>query len=99
MGQQPLPPHQQQQAQYGGGFNQQGQRLMTPPNQYGGARPPPGGPGPAQPSRSKIDPNQIPSPIVVQEADQQNYETTPYSTFSRMLPPLASTRFRAVDEG
>ncbi|KAJ3328411.1 COPII coat Sec23p-Sfb3p heterodimer component [Blyttiomyces sp. JEL0837] len=54
---------------------------------------------PAQQQRSRIDPNQIPSPLIVQETDQQNYETTPYSTFSRNMPPLASTHFRAVDEG
>ncbi|TPX31423.1 hypothetical protein SmJEL517_g05252 [Synchytrium microbalum] len=49
--------------------------------------------------RSRIDPNQIPSPIAVQEADQTHYDKEPYMTLSKTVPPLASSRFRAVDEG
>ncbi|KAJ3231258.1 COPII coat Sec23p-Sfb3p heterodimer component [Chytriomyces hyalinus] len=53
---------------------------------------------PQQP-RSKIDPNQIPSPLVVHELDQTNYEGHVYSTGSRTVPPLAATRFKVSDEG
>ncbi|TPX40911.1 hypothetical protein SeMB42_g05818 [Synchytrium endobioticum] len=49
--------------------------------------------------RSRIDPNQIPSPVTVQEADQANFEKEPYMTMSKTVPPLASSKFRAVDEG
>ncbi|KAI9340889.1 Sec23/Sec24 trunk domain-containing protein [Obelidium mucronatum] len=52
-----------------------------------------------QPPKSKIDPNQIPSPLVVHDLDQSNYEDLVYSTSSRNVPPLAATRFRAADEG
>ncbi|KAI8853216.1 hypothetical protein BC829DRAFT_383115, partial [Chytridium lagenaria] len=47
----------------------------------------------------RIDPNQIPSPLAVQEADQALHENDPYSTLSRTMPPLASSRFTAIDEG
>ncbi|KAJ1562869.1 COPII coat Sec23p-Sfb3p heterodimer component [Cladochytrium tenue] len=53
---------------------------------------------PAAP-RNRIDPNQIPSPLFVQEADQAAHEGKPFSTYSRTMPPLASSRFCAVDEG
>ncbi|KAJ3240025.1 COPII coat Sec23p-Sfb3p heterodimer component [Chytriomyces hyalinus] len=52
-----------------------------------------------QAPRSKIDPNQIPSPLVVHELDQTNYEGHVYSTGSRTVPPLAATRFKVSDEG
>ncbi|KAJ3209205.1 COPII coat Sec23p-Sfb3p heterodimer component [Entophlyctis luteolus] len=52
-----------------------------------------------QQPRPKIDPNQVPSPIVVHESDQEAYEDQIYSTVSRSVPPLAATRFKAVDEG
>ncbi|KAJ3149333.1 COPII coat Sec23p-Sfb3p heterodimer component [Geranomyces michiganensis] len=59
-----------------------------------------GGPGPANtgPARSRIDPNQVPSPITAQEADQVLYEESAFSTLSKSVPPLASTKFRAIDE-
>ncbi|KAJ1555885.1 COPII coat Sec23p-Sfb3p heterodimer component [Cladochytrium tenue] len=53
---------------------------------------------PAAP-RNRIDPNQIPSPLFVQEADQAAHEGKPFSTYSRTMPPLASSRFCGVDEG
>ncbi|KAJ3084473.1 COPII coat Sec23p-Sfb3p heterodimer component [Rhizoclosmatium hyalinum] len=52
-----------------------------------------------QPPRSKIDPNQIPSPLIVHDLDQTNYDDLVYSTSSRTVPPLAATRFKAADEG
>lgn len=58
-------------------------------------------PRPALPNatRSKIDPNQIPSPVVVQEQDQRIFDEQPYMTCSKSTIPLASTDFRAIDEG
>ncbi|CAG8723248.1 20660_t:CDS:10, partial [Dentiscutata erythropus] len=49
--------------------------------------------------RSRIDPNQIPSPVVVQEQDQNLFDEQPYMTCSKSTIPLASTNFRAIDEG
>ncbi|KAI8911354.1 Sec23/Sec24 trunk domain-containing protein [Powellomyces hirtus] len=59
----------------------------------------PGPAGPAAPARSRIDPNQVPSPITVQEADQALYEDAPFSTMSKSVPPLPSTTFKAIDDG
>ncbi|KAJ3013003.1 COPII coat Sec23p-Sfb3p heterodimer component [Thoreauomyces humboldtii] len=56
-----------------------------------------GGGGP--PQKSRIDPNQVPSAVAVQEADQSLYDNAPFSTTSRSVPPLASTTFKAVDDG
>ncbi|KAJ3372009.1 COPII coat Sec23p-Sfb3p heterodimer component, partial [Allomyces arbusculus] len=50
-------------------------------------------------SRSRIDPDQIPSPVAVQDNDQAQYATEPYRTCSKTIPPLASTEFRVIDEG
>jgi protein transport protein SEC24 len=51
------------------------------------------------PPRSRIDPNQIPSPVVVQEQDQELFDEKPYMTCSKSTIPLASTDFKAIDEG
>ncbi|CAG8441458.1 9081_t:CDS:10 [Acaulospora colombiana] len=51
------------------------------------------------PPRSRIDPNQIPSPVTVQEQDQQLFDEQPYMTLSKSTVPLASSDFKAVDEG
>ncbi|KAJ3219606.1 DNA mismatch repair protein msh6 [Dinochytrium kinnereticum] len=61
--------------------------------QYGTGRP-----QPQQPARPRIDPNQIPSPLAVHEADQATHDGVPYSTLSRTMPPLAATRYTAIDE-
>ncbi|KAF9427642.1 COPII coat Sec23p-Sfb3p heterodimer component [Podila epigama] len=51
-------------------------------------------------SKSRIDPDQIPSPVAVQEADQQEWDKMPFITNSRThATPLASTDFMAVDGG
>ncbi|KAJ3044187.1 COPII coat Sec23p-Sfb3p heterodimer component [Rhizophlyctis rosea] len=66
---------------------------------YGGRPSTDGGPGGAA-SRSRIDPNQIPSPLVVQESDQATYSAgSSYYTRSQAQPPLASSSFHAVDDG
>ncbi|KAI9342470.1 Sec23/Sec24 trunk domain-containing protein [Zopfochytrium polystomum] len=86
--------------QQGYGIPNDHQYQRAPTAQYGN----PGAPNgqqfgkPAAP-RSRIDPNQIPSPLLVQEKDQLMHETNFFSTFSREMPPLASSRFSAVDEG
>jgi protein transport protein SEC24 len=50
--------------------------------------------------RSRIDPNQVPSPVVVQENDSDIHGGKTWGTFSRnSIPPLASTDVRYVDEG
>ncbi|ORZ38983.1 hypothetical protein BCR44DRAFT_124149 [Catenaria anguillulae PL171] len=52
-----------------------------------------------QQQKSKIDPNNIPSPVDVQALDQAAYTSEPYRTCSKTMPPLPSTRFRVFDEG
>ncbi|KAI7816333.1 Sec23/Sec24 trunk domain-containing protein [Gamsiella multidivaricata] len=56
---------------------------------------------PVQPaSKSRIDPDQIPSPVAVQEADQVEWDEKPFMTSSRThVTPLASSDFMAIDEG
>ncbi|KAK9718103.1 COPII coat Sec23p-Sfb3p heterodimer component [Basidiobolus ranarum] len=49
--------------------------------------------------RSRVDPDSIPSPIVVQERNQIDFNDKPYMTCSRTSVPLASTNFKAIDEG
>lgn len=49
--------------------------------------------------RIRIDPDHIPSPVNVQEADQLLYRIEPYLTCSRTPAPLASTDFVGVDQG
>ncbi|ORY06568.1 hypothetical protein K493DRAFT_203088 [Basidiobolus meristosporus CBS 931.73] len=51
------------------------------------------------PPRNRIDPDQIPSPIAVQEQNQKNFVDAPYMTYSRTSVPLASSDFKAIDEG
>lgn len=55
-------------------------------------------PLPSQP-KSRIDPNQIPSPVQVQEQDQQLFEGKEYGTCSKTSIPLSSTHVRVVDQG
>jgi protein transport protein SEC24 len=50
-------------------------------------------------AKSKIDPDQIPSPINVHEADQKQYDQYPFYTSSRQPPPLPSTQTQILDEG
>ncbi|KAF9921778.1 COPII coat Sec23p-Sfb3p heterodimer component [Linnemannia zychae] len=51
-------------------------------------------------SRPRIDPDQIPSPVAVQEADQEEWDQKPFVTSSRTSPtPLASSDFTAIDGG
>ncbi|KAF9280905.1 COPII coat Sec23p-Sfb3p heterodimer component [Linnemannia elongata] len=83
-------PHlaQQQQPQYGQ------QQSMSQSQQF---RPQ----APAQPApRPRIDPDQIPSPVAVQEADQEEWDQKPFVTSLRTSPtPLASSDFMAIDGG
>ncbi|KAG0377736.1 COPII coat Sec23p-Sfb3p heterodimer component [Mortierella sp. AD032] len=57
--------------------------------------------GPIQPvAKPKIDPDQIPSPVAVQENDQAQWDDTPFITSSKtLITPLASSDFMAIDEG
>eukprot|EP00126_Sphaerothecum_destruens_P001938 Sdes_comp15376_c0_seq1m4250 len=50
-------------------------------------------------SGSRIDPNQIPSPVTVMQNDQEVYLTRPFLTGSKAVPPLASTNFTCIDDG
>ncbi|KAI7817471.1 Sec23/Sec24 trunk domain-containing protein [Gamsiella multidivaricata] len=51
-------------------------------------------------SKPRIDPDQIPSPVAVQEADQEEWNQKPFVTSSRTnATPLASSDFMAVDGG
>ena len=49
--------------------------------------------------RPKINPDQIPSPVTVHEADQAHALAGPFLTMSKSVPPLAGIHFRAVDDG
>ncbi|GAA5940129.1 uncharacterized protein JCM15063_001715 [Sporobolomyces koalae] len=49
--------------------------------------------------RIRIDPDHIPSPVAVQEADQSLYRVEPYLTCSRTAAPLSNTDFVAIDQG
>ncbi|KAM0748281.1 hypothetical protein T439DRAFT_291785 [Meredithblackwellia eburnea MCA 4105] len=65
--------------------------MQQPPHSQGTSLPPK--------SRVKIDPDHIPSPVTVQEVDQQLYRTESYMTCSRSAAPLATTDFVAIDQG
>ncbi|KAF9960175.1 COPII coat Sec23p-Sfb3p heterodimer component [Mortierella alpina] len=56
---------------------------------------------PTQPvSKPRIDPDQIPSPVTVQEADQQEWDDKSFITSLRTnTTPLASSDFHAIDGG
>ncbi|KAF9434857.1 COPII coat Sec23p-Sfb3p heterodimer component [Entomortierella beljakovae] len=56
---------------------------------------------PIQPvSKSKIDPDQIPSPVAVQETDQEEWDQKPFVTSVKSsATPLASSDFMAIDGG
>ena len=49
--------------------------------------------------RSRIDPNQIPSPVAVQQLDQQRFDAEDFLTCSRGAVPQSCTDFVAVDQG
>jgi hypothetical protein len=49
-------------------------------------------------AKKGIDPDAIPSPVKVMQADQQKHQG-PYSTISRNMPPLSSTHCQIIDEG
>ncbi|ORX44709.1 hypothetical protein BCR36DRAFT_301198 [Piromyces finnis] len=55
-------------------------------------------------SRSRIDPNQVPNPISVEEADQELYNQQPYLTSQismpqKSMPPLVTTEVKVIDDG
>ncbi|GAA5924616.1 hypothetical protein JCM3775_005423 [Rhodotorula graminis] len=85
--------HQHQQQQ----FHQQQQH----PEPQGGIPQPPHTAGQriAPKQRIRIDPDHIPSPVAVQDADQELYRVEPYLTCSRTPAPLATTDYIAVDQG
>ncbi|KAL2917952.1 COPII coat Sec23p-Sfb3p heterodimer component [Polyrhizophydium stewartii] len=93
-GQQPLQP-QQFQPQQPQQFQQQ-----QPQQPYGQpVSQPYGQPQMQQPQKHRINPDQIPSPVALHQADQNQYLTTPYVTMSRTVPPLAASRFTVFDNG
>lgn len=49
--------------------------------------------------RSKIDPDQIPSPVEAQDADQEFFDREWFATCGRGGLPLSTTDFAAVDQG
>ncbi|KAF9967731.1 hypothetical protein BGZ65_012947, partial [Modicella reniformis] len=99
--QQPLPPlppmgqQQQQQQQQQSPPQQQQQQQQHQQQQFR----PPG--QPTQPvARPKIDPDLIPSPVAVQQADQEEWNQNPFVTSTRTISiPLASSDFTVVDAG
>ncbi|KAF9994612.1 COPII coat Sec23p-Sfb3p heterodimer component, partial [Entomortierella chlamydospora] len=95
--QQPGAPYQQQQPHIAPQQQQQPHLAPQPMGQSQQFRPQ----GPVQPvSKPKIDPDQIPSPVAVQETDQEEWDQKPFVTSARTNPtPLASTDFYADDAG
>jgi len=79
--------------------NQRSKRVYNqPPNPQMQQQPQP--PQQSKPaSRSRIDPNQVPNPINVEEVDQDLYNQQPYLTSSRSMPPLVSTEVKVIDDG
>ncbi|KAK4053375.1 COPII coat Sec23p-Sfb3p heterodimer component [Microbotryomycetes sp. JL201] len=77
------------------------QASMPPPEPTTGIPQPPHSAGQRIPGkmRVRIDPDHIPSPVTVQEADQQLYKDEPYLTCSRTSAPLSTTDFVAIDQG
>ncbi|KAI3657284.1 hypothetical protein MP638_002224 [Amoeboaphelidium occidentale] len=51
------------------------------------------------PPKPKINPDQIPSPVVGQLAEQEMWQNVEYNTVSDVVPPAASTDFVAIDNG
>ncbi|MCO5592367.1 hypothetical protein L7F22_046369 [Adiantum nelumboides] len=79
----------QQQQQQHPGMGQQPQ-IQQPPHSAGQRF---AGP------RSKIDPDQIPSPVEAQDADQEFFDREWFATCGRGGLPLSTTDFGAVDQG
>ncbi|CAG8524509.1 10789_t:CDS:10 [Ambispora leptoticha] len=98
--QQPPPPGQGMQTMMPPQYMQTGQ-VPGPPQPSQQQQPPqPPRPNSMSAPRARIDPNQIPSPVVVQEHDQTVFDEQPYLTCSKTATiPLASTDFKAIDEG
>lgn len=46
-----------------------------------------------------INPDSIPSVVEVRCLDQELYNSTPFFTSSRTVPPLSSTAFKTIDQG
>ena len=90
---QPGMPQQQQQQQ------QSLQQIPGMPPQPNMQPPQPTGMAPTSPPRPRINPDQIPSVVAVQEYDQSVSETVPFNTNAPGVPPLASSHFHAVDQG
>ncbi|KAM0787449.1 hypothetical protein ACM66B_003529 [Microbotryomycetes sp. NB124-2] len=108
--QQQHPQHPQQpqpQPQYDQNNHHQRAPLPANPGGMPPAEPPTGIPQPPHSAgqripgkmRVRIDPDHIPSPVTVQEADQQLYKDEPYLTCSRTSAPLSTTDFVAIDQG
>lgn len=92
--QQPPAPYQQQPVMNQPPMPQQPMGMGQPQQQFRPQQP-------IQPvAKPKIDPDQIPSPVAVQENDQAQWDDTPFITSSKTLvTPLASSDFMAIDEG
>uniref|UniRef100_V5EUQ8 Transport protein SEC24 n=2 Tax=Kalmanozyma brasiliensis (strain GHG001) TaxID=1365824 RepID=V5EUQ8_KALBG len=78
------------QAALGGGAGAGNVGIAQPPHQAGQRF---AGP------RSKIDPDQIPSPVEMQDADQEFFDKEWFATCGRGGMPLSTTSFAAVDQG
>lgn len=71
-----------------------------PPQNLAGIPQPPHNSGTRLPGlRNRIDPEQIPSVVAVQEQDQEVYYNEPYLTCGRGTVPLSTTSYTAIDQG
>lgn len=60
---------------------------------------PPGAQPAGYPQKRGIDPDAVPSPVVVMSADQERFTAMSYATSSRTNPPLTSTNVTIIDDG
>eukprot|EP01147_Barroeca_monosierra_P001941 gene1940-5030_t len=108
--QQPPPPHLQAQpvkqpnlmmqpSNYSSSGNIGSQTTSAIPSIPNGLTPPIGTDPSRQARRKGVDPEAVPSPVVVASEDQLRFQSTPFVASSRQNPPLANTDARIIDEG
>ena len=89
-----------QQTQQRPDYLQSEQPQQSIPYQQASITQPPHNPGTKLPGlRNRIDPEQIPSVVAVQEQDQDVYDNEAYLTCGRGTIPVSTTQYTAIDQG